>query len=1849
MPPRVISSERIPNSSRTSSARTFSSSSCPPITNHNYPEVKIKKIHILKVILKFGLNVNVSVHLNLNSISGGEGGETTTNFVQLSSIESGREWERKDVSKRCGGRGKGGVPPRNLDIEVVPNSLSPPPPPPNSSWRHSCPQYVEKEEQQKQSSTRYFQSSSKSMSLHHHHHQQQQHQPTTTGAPSSSTTTIAIRSSSTSPHQHQNQHHSHLHQHHRQANATVSAAATTASGGGPQQQHSFSFISQQHHHRHLTFIHQHHQQPPRPPSTTSSGSLSTGFQSDELQDELPIGGGGGGGSSQEAFTFHPAHHHQQHQQHQQHHHHHVQHQLQFHRHASPHFHPPPQHHFVQPQPSHPHHQMVTSSSVGGELAFGGGGGGSGSRAASRATYHEGEDGGMVGEEDNLLLDNSVGVQDAVYLDPVTTDNFLTNIVQRFKRDFIYTYVGEGTLLMSVNPYKPLSIFSPRVKAAYRNISNPFQLPPHIYGQLCLILQRNTSSLERTQTLLLTGESGSGKSTNLSYLLDFLVTKQEPRSRRPSSSRGYSNLSTGSLHRQQACPYSGTGSCSGRASSLSLSASATATPTPTPLPLHHTAHHQNLPPQNMALSILQGNFLLNAFGNCKTSKNCDASRFGKLVQLQIDFLGNVCGGRILSYQLEKWRVQGPTVSGGSGGEPLFERNFHIFYILLVGADSSTLKSLKLTRNAETYAMLNVKNHSSFLNASQCHPSTPFCPHDHYYHLRGFKHGYEGCFQLVKTTLTSVLAGSTSVTSDNVFRILAAILKLNNLVFAPVANIDGTEGCDVTNEQDLHDVGQLLSIMKPEHPSAFSPPLTPNNGNNNNHNHQPHPLKTILTTRRITRTDGSVATIELTASESSSLRNSLTVTLYTRLFSWLTKQVSFTQKSNSNTKPNLLNIIDFYGFEVFQSNSIEQFLINFTNEKIQFVLADLRLRQLQEEFVKDGLEWITIDTASMTTTSSSSSPPGSCHPGKLIDLVEENSHGILSIFANCANDADLERQFQRRFSSNPCSSSAVTISDKPVSPSGGGGGVVLGPHHKDKSTSTSGGERGSGGGGQFVEYLHQSFRLRHWAGPVSYSTRHFASKNRDTLPPHLPHQLYSWTGDPLLRALFSHDGRTPSPLDTSKLLATSNMELSLKNLFQKTNTKHIYYIRCLKPNELSQPEVCETALLKHQVKYHRLIDFVRVYREGFTYNFGAFEFLERYKLLSLNTWPNWRLSSDVKLGIQVLMKDLQMKESLDYCFGGGGSVGGSENLKVYVKGQRIVSELEDFRRERLDDLALLIQKTYRGYRDWRRFRRMGDAVKCICRAWKSYLLTKRKEQRKLWKVMKHSVKVIQAHYILWKRRLFLRQLILQVRAELQGISGGGSGGQGGGGMGLLGVPSTNSMLSPICRDWPYSPSYLEEASFQLRRVFHRWRCRLYRSRFNEIEIAKMKEKVTASMLFKDKKSSYSRSISHPFLGDYIRLRQNSQWRRTTMMMMLQQAAQLQAQVVPIPPLPPQLSGSEDSSPPPPLTEDIPKKAPVILPSQQLQIVFADLINKITRSSGKFLPIVLVVTTTSIMILDPRTLNIKYKIPATEVFRLSVSPFGDDICVLHLQQPVRVGGSVVGPGGEGNLFGGQGGVLSDDDDAYYQFGDEPSPTTQGNFGGGGCVCSSSNPQGGYYYPEQHNQQQHQCQPGSGGCGLFGGGSGDCDSGQYAMSEVVKLTKGDLVLHTYHLIEMVTKIFLVVKNATGRGPEVLINNEFPAVFNNQRIQLYFRYSKSAQNRSASTTKHEQESGGGGGDHHHQHQAHLSRSPPPVSTQLSDGGVPQLPPKDEPVIPPSQIKITRKKSTRMEFLIGSGHNHGHS
>ncbi|GBN91590.1 Unconventional myosin-Ib [Araneus ventricosus] len=219
------------------------------------------------------------------------------------------------------------------------------------------------------------------------------------------------------------------------------------------------------------------------------------------------------------------------------------------------------------------------------------------------------------------------------------------------------------------------------------------------------------------------------------------------------------------------------------------------------------------------------------------------------------------------------------------------------------------------------------------------------------------------------------------------------------------------------------------------------------------------------------------------------------------------------------------------------------------------------------------------------------------------------------------------------------------------------------------------------------------------------------------------------------------------------------------------------------------------------------------------------------------------------------------------------------------------------------------------------------------------------------------------------------------------------------------------SPLYREWPPSPRCLHETSYYLKKLYHKWRCHKYRLRFDQTARNRMREKVTASLLFRDRKSSYPKSVSHPFRGDYVRLRHNVKWKKI--------AAETGDQYV----------------------------------------VFADIINKIARASGKCLQTLFVVSTSAMLVMDHRTLQIKYRIPATDIFRISLSPFMDDLAVFHVRS----------------------------------------------------------------------------------------------------SEATR-KKGDFLFETGHVIEIVTKLYLVIQNATGKPPEVNVATEFEANFGKENVVLAFK-----------------------------------------------------------------------------------------
>ncbi|KAJ9580439.1 hypothetical protein L9F63_024375, partial [Diploptera punctata] len=767
-------------------------------------------------------------------------------------------------------------------------------------------------------------------------------------------------------------------------------------------------------------------------------------------------------------------------------------------------------------------------------------------------------------------------------------------------------------------------------------------------------------------------------------------------------------------------------------------------------------------------------------------------FGKYLDIEFDYKGDPLGGTVTNYLLEKSRV----TCQAHG-----ERNFHIFYQLLTGADIQLLKSLKLQRNLDNYA---------FLRSSRVHS------------LESLDDKQD--FQITKRALETL--GFSQEDIVNVFKVVACVLKLGNIGFIPTNNIDGTEGCTINNDYELYDVCELMGSDQTT-------------------------LQGAMTSRSLEESQDYV-TADLSASEASHARDSLCKALYSRLFTWLVNKINETTKVKRYGKRKVLGILDLYGFEMFERNGFEQFIINFCNEKLHQVVMETTLKEEQEEYVREGIEWTPIEFFNNSI---------------ICELIEKNNHGILSML------------------DEECLKSGV-VSDE----------VFLSKLTQCCASSS-----------HYNSLPPNCFRLRHFAGTVTYNVNGFVDKNNDFLHRDLSLAMYRYS------SFFTSftDLRNPKRSSLKRPATTgTQFKISIGALMRNLSCKQPHYVRCIKPNELKQPRIFEMALVQHQSK---LIETVRVRRSGFCYRLPYQQFLSRYKMLSLHTWPNWQGPSVE--GVSYLIRDLPIPSG-EFAFG---------RTKVFVRSPRTVFELEEFRRERLEDLAVLLQKVWRGYRQRKEFLLMKRSQIIIASAWRSWRAREEYRILKRRKQVEWAVNIIQRHYIRWKRRQFLFRLARQLPCESE---------------------------SPISREWPPFSVFFRNAFTLLNSLQQGFKCHKYRLKFDQTARNRMREKVTASIIFKDRKASYPRSVSHPFLGDYVRLRQNVQWKKAC------------------------------------------------IETNDQYVVFADIINKITRSSGKFVPILFVLSTSSMLILDQRTLQIKYRVPAAEIYRLSLSPYLDDVAVFHVR---------------------------------------------------------------------------------------------------------------------------------------------------------------------------------------------------------------------------------------------------------
>lgn len=359
-------------------------------------------------------------------------------------------------------------------------------------------------------------------------------------------------------------------------------------------------------------------------------------------------------------------------------------------------------------------------------------------------------------------------------------------------------------------------------------------PPHIYAVAETMFQRMLSD-EENQCCIISGESGAGKTENSKLLMNYVSAV---------SGRGGSSV------------------------------------------------------EETKRIILESNPLLEAFGNAKTLRNNNSSRFGKYFEIHFSMGGQPFGGNISNFLLEKSRVVG--VSKG-------ERNFHIFYQLCLGSDK---------RERESYSLAE-PSYFSYLKQSGT------------FDVDGMDDVKE--FQEVKSAMK--VCGISQENQVSIFKIVSGILHLGNVQF-----VEKDNSAVVRDESLLEYPAYLLGISSAKLKEKLTSRL----------------MKTGTIGSR-----SSLINVSLNVQQAVNTRDALAKALYDRIFDWIINSVNTAiQKHKSREKKVSLSVLDIYGFEIFDRNGFEQLCINYVNERLQQVFIELTLKSEQEEYVSEGIKWTPI---------------------------------------------------------------------------------------------------------------------------------------------------------------------------------------------------------------------------------------------------------------------------------------------------------------------------------------------------------------------------------------------------------------------------------------------------------------------------------------------------------------------------------------------------------------------------------------------------------------------------------------------------------------------------------------------------------------------------------------------------------------------------------------------------------------------------------------------------------------------------------------------------------------------------
>lgn len=521
-------------------------------------------------------------------------------------------------------------------------------------------------------------------------------------------------------------------------------------------------------------------------------------------------------------------------------------------------------------------------------------------------------------------------------------------------------------------------------------------------------------------------------------------------------------------------------------------------------------------------------ILEAFGNAKTVRNDNSSRFGKYTKVLVNMETNqIMGAEMVTYLLEKSRVIVPNKG---------ERNYHIFYHLIYGASDDTLKKIHLKRDPKIYKILSISGQYD-VNAN-------------FDDVALYKEMVEA-FKILNFTEEEIF---------QTFKIISAVLLIGNVEFTD------KEPCELVKDENLFkDICDLLNTNEEDLQRAFMYKAAENAGK--------------ITQSRIQQRNNVM-----------SGKNSFAKDLYDRLFKWIVNKLNEgLSNTTDSSKIKYIGLLDIFGFECFEHNGIEQYCINFTNEKLQQIFISDVFKADEIEFKNQGLEEFLSSI--------------NFKDNKVIIELMDNKNNPQGIFQLIDNASVGKNDDYKKLDSGLYNS-------------------ILKAHDKKHPNFT------------YKRLEREIFRIIHTAKEVPYEVVGFVEKNRDSINSNYMNilkivDLINWN--------LKGDGDIS---DKEKYLG-----LKFRNDIEKLVSELVscerHYIRCLKPNEKKIKEFFIPSFVFNQIRYLGILDSIRIRKENFPKRIYYKEFYSKY-----NDILDAKLANKNKFVIKSLNEIKQLDDEDNY---------------------------------------------------------------------------------------------------------------------------------------------------------------------------------------------------------------------------------------------------------------------------------------------------------------------------------------------------------------------------------------------------------------------------------------------------------------------------------------------------------------------------------------------------------------------------------------------------------------------------